>query len=866
VGDSRLIMPREPPRYVPRPRLISELDDTWDIPLVLLSAGPGSGKTALLADWARHTHAHVAWVTPAAADGRPDKFWRLLMSALRARRVITQDPLAMAADDPADRVRTLFGTVSDDVSQLAVVIDDAHVLNDPEVLDGLDSIVRGWQPGFRLILAARSDPVLPLHRYRLAGQMRELRAADLAMTKPEIRHLLDTHGVTLNPKEFEVLAARTEGWTAGVRLSAMRMQDSATPGEFVSDLALDQGSIGEYLVDEVLRHRPAAERRLLIETSFLDEVTGPLAEAVTGMHECGEMLAQLARDNSFVIPLDAVRKSFRYHQLLAEILRYLLQRQSAPPPTTLKARASAWYEQNGNVGSALYWATHIGDRSRVASLLTRGGFVDAFVSRRDLNGTGLTDLLPGTPDDAKPAERLVLTLAESVIAAVSADPGSAARELTRVRARLQGQLPPDDDSLCTADLTELVLGQKAFDRGAVDRAAQRLMARCRQTPESPIPGLGAAVLLAEAGAHFWDGDLDSAGLLLREALAEAEHAGSPALRLEVLSMTAFLDNCRSRPSSAEEAMRRAQKLLRRHSDLAPPTLLDLATAVQCTLAADFSGQAQAVRRARMPDVAGSDPGVAVMLTFHQAIEALAQDDCGNASVILRQIEGPLPPLLSALRDLLLASLHASLGRPHMVLQLLQPHRSGPFDGLVAVPRARAYLALDDQRSAIDCVRKVKATPSEHVGRLTLVEAILCEAEIAQLRDDPDRVLELLLRALEIARGEIALPFTLVADKFAGLLSRHPELAEQWPSRRQAIPALPASDTRRTMASALPEPLTEREQAVLRFLATSMSNSEIADELCLSINTVKTHLAAIYRKLPARRRREAVLRARQLELI
>jgi LuxR family maltose regulon positive regulatory protein len=233
---------------------------------------------------------------------------------------------------------------------------------------------------------------------------------------------------------------------------------------------------------------------------------------------------------------------------------------------------------------------------------------------------------------------------------------------------------------------------------------------------------------------------------------------------------------------------------------------------------------------------------------------------------LRQLEGPLPPFLSVLRDLILAGLHASLGRPHMVLRLLQPYRDGPFGGLVAVPCAWACLALDDLRPAVDGVRKVMTAPTEHTGRLTLVQAIVCEAAIAQRTDDPGQALELLLRALQIARGEIALPFTLVTDRFAGLLSRHPEVAAQWPDPLPVVPAPRASDTSRAVTGALPEPLTERERAVLRFLATSMSNSEIADELCLSINTVKTHLAAIYRKLPARRRREAVQRARQLELI
>jgi hypothetical protein len=171
-----------------------------------------------------------------------------------------------------------------------VVIDDAHVLTRSDVLDGLDNLICGWQPGLSLILAARSDPLLPLHRYRLAGQMYELRATDLAMTPSEIQEVLTAHHVTLEPRTFDILAARTEGWPAGVRLSAMRMEGTESPADFVSELALDVGSIGEYLVNEVIRRQPEPFRRLLIETSFLDEVTGPLADAITGMTGCGDML------------------------------------------------------------------------------------------------------------------------------------------------------------------------------------------------------------------------------------------------------------------------------------------------------------------------------------------------------------------------------------------------------------------------------------------------------------------------------------------------------------------------------------------------------------------------------------------------
>ena len=298
--------------------------------------GPDQAKTVLLSDWVRHTGARVAWLTPTTADADPRRFWQLLAGSLDSVAGIDRGPPgAMPQTGTFDLVQTLLANVPDQAPQLVVVIDDAHVLNHPEVLDGLDRLIRGSQ-GLRFVLSARSDPLLPLHRYRLGGQMHELRAADLALTPAEMQQMLESYDVNLKPQDFDLLAARTEGWAAGVRLSAMRMEGTEHPAAFVSELALDQGSIGEYLVDEVLRRLPEPHRRLLIETSFLVEVTGPLADAVTGMAGCGDLLVQLARENSFVIPLDAAQTRFRYHQLLAEILRYLLRR-----PAPARAAAAA---------------------------------------------------------------------------------------------------------------------------------------------------------------------------------------------------------------------------------------------------------------------------------------------------------------------------------------------------------------------------------------------------------------------------------------------------------------------------------------------------------------------------------------------
>jgi LuxR family transcriptional regulator, maltose regulon positive regulatory protein len=872
LSDSLTPVPLLPPKYVSRPRLLADLDRAADLPLTLLCAGPGAGKTVLLTEWVQKCEAQVAWITPAAADAAPRRFWNLLESALSDFADTARGASDRAAQDTSlDPVDLLLSQASESAAPLAVIIDDAHLLTHPDILDGLDKLVRRWRPGLRLILAARSDPLLPLHRYRLAGQMAELRAADLAMTPNEIRQILHAHGVSLPDRDVDVLAARTEGWAAGVRLSAMRMEGTERPADFVSQLALDAGSIGEYLFNEVLQRLPGEQRRLLIEISFLDEVTGPLADAVTGMTGSDDILAALARDNSFVIPLDPLATRFRYHQLFGEILRYLLRRRGEQEVSRLKKRAAAWFEGNGDSGSALYWAVQADDGPTAGRLLAKGGLAHALVHRHDLSGLRLRDLVPAP--DPESAESAVAAFA---VEAALAAPKTAADELARLRAWRDKHALTDGNLLVTCDLAELLLGQKACDDRAVDAAAARLLSAAGTT--SPVsPGLRAAVLLAQAAAHLWRGAHDDVSPLLEEAAAEARRDGSDGLELEALAMMACHDSLLLRANRADKAIQRAHAI-RKSKGLGAQPAMELAAAVRALFSGDLSAQARAVHRIAVTSAVGADPALDAAAALVAAGGLLARDHRVEARIILReQADRVIPPALRAYRDVMLADYETLSGRPRAALALLdrgQAPDRGPgtdrspgteFAPVTAPAAARAHLALHDLRSARDCVRDVLASPSAQVSRYTLVDALLCDARIAEADGEEGQALEILVRAFDVARGEIALPFRCAQDRFAGLLSRHRDVASQWPAAPDDA-AAPIAVPAQRLPRDLPEPLTPRELTILRLLATTMSTGEIAAELCLSVNTVKTHLASIYRKLPASRRREALLRARDLELI
>jgi LuxR family maltose regulon positive regulatory protein len=306
-------------------------------------------------------------------------------------------------------------------------------------------------------------------------------------------------------------------------------------------------------------------------------------------------------------------------------------------------------------------------------------------------------------------------------------------------------------------------------------------------------------------------------------------------------------------------------MLQKDGELHIPPALELAAATRLLIAADVAGAARALERAHVPDAVGTDPALAMAREIGWATALLASGDISRARAIAQRCPDTNLPVLTALRETLLADTETLLGRPHAALELLRDYGDGDLAVVAALPRARAHLALHDTVSAHNCVLAILATPSMLISRYSLAEAMLCDAQIAQLNDDPGRAFEMTWGAIELAQDDIVLPFLAVYGTFAPLLARHPALAARWPRPPHSGPvdvSFPAPQR----AAQLLDPLTQREQAVLRFLATSLSPAEIADQMCLSVHTVKTHLAAIYRKLSASKRREAVARARELELL
>jgi LuxR family maltose regulon positive regulatory protein len=371
---SKITPPAAPAWTVPRPRVTKLISQgTRWCPLVVVTGPAGAGKTTALACWTAAEPGPVAWVTLDQHDSRPGTFWPCVATALRRSGTLPRALPAAApakAGDHAFLLRLTSAMAAQD-PPVRLVLDNFQLLTDPGVLHGLDFVLRNVGPGLRLVAASRTDPPLRLHRYRLAGELAEIRASDLAFSETEAGLLMARHGCALPADSLVRVMRRTEGWAAGLRLAAISMAGCPGPGQFAGnlpavDLPAGDGTLAAYLEAEAVNTHPPQARDLLLDTSILEQVNAESAGVLTGHEQAGQMLQDLAQANGFVQP--AGGGWYRYHTLFAEVLRLRLRREHPDRIAPLHRRAAQWCERNGKLAQAARHAALAGDGQLAAAL------------------------------------------------------------------------------------------------------------------------------------------------------------------------------------------------------------------------------------------------------------------------------------------------------------------------------------------------------------------------------------------------------------------------------------------------------------------------------------------------------------------
>jgi LuxR family maltose regulon positive regulatory protein len=879
------------PRWRPlaRRRLFGLLDDGVEGPLTLLAAPAGYGKTLLLTSWATEARppGPVAWVRVGPGDHQPPRFWAHVLGALRGAEVVPEDGLLARLSPQAEIgdgfLHAFVAGLFELPRPVVLILDDLYEATGQAVSGQLRFLLRHAPPQLRLVVATRADPPLHLHRLRVAGQLSELREVDLAFTLEEAGALLADHGVELSGEELETLWRRTEGWAAGLRLAALSMRGQAQPGRFVADLAGDDRAIAGYLVEEVLAAQPAELREFLLRTAVVDRLSGDLADALTGGSDGARVLARLEREHVFTSATGPNRTWYRYHPLFAELLRAELRYEHAADLPDLHRRAATWHAGDDQPVLAVRHALAAGDADRAAGLLSAGW--PAMLAQGQ--AAVLAELVSRLPGD-----RVRTTPELAVVAALS-------------RLAL-GRLEEADAWLGLAAAaepwlaTEAAAGPAARGRPGAGRlrtgAAMRLarLYRARLVGDVADAGPAARVPPAPTGgedddqrtlahallgvAQLWSVQLEAAEASLEQARAEADRTGRPVVGLGATAYLALLEGARGRLGRAAELGRVAAEQARRVDWSASPQLAPahLALAVAAYHRDDLPAAAAAIDRASRSAMTGDRPlrlAAAVLGAWvaagsgrEQAREALDRLDEAVAAA-----GGRPPRLLAAGARAARAKLLAATGDEEAALADLGPAGTGPAP-VEALVLARLQLARGDPAAAGRTLAPLLAgAPGQPAPELPLlIEAHLLDALAGQELADNAAAARALRRALDLAAPEGyrrvfvegGAPVRVLLADHLHWDNTHHLLVGALLERLRAGPA-----ARRPAAQApLVVPLSEREQVVLRYLSSRLSAGEIADELYVSLNTVKTHIKSIYRKLDTNRRWDAVKRARQLQLL
>jgi len=564
VVATKLHIPPPRPERLPRPELVALLRDAPRARLVLVSAPAGAGKTTLLAGW----HADplerrpFAWLSLDPDDNDPVRFWSCVLAAVRTVRPDFGADVAAALRAPGSGVTELalpllVNALAALHEPVVLALDDYHVVSNEEVHRSLEFLIEHLPATAVLAVASRADPPLPLARLRARSELVEVRAADLRLTDEQAAALLNVGlGLDLGEDEISRLRVRTEGWAAGLQLVGLSLRGRADRRSYIESFAGDDRQIVDYLASEVLERQPAATRAFLLRTSVLDQLSGPLCDAVTGGGGSAAQLESLERENLFVIPLDARREWYRYHHLFRDLLRHGLGLEEPGLVAELHRRAYSWFRAAGLAPQAIAHATAAGDVAVAAELIAASWL--EYVNRGELETVeAWTRALPPGAAEADP--RLCIARAWMLLVL-----GRPEEVEASVRAAERGVLPGpiQDGSRSVEASAALVRTSARLLLGDVGGAAETAVLAARLEPDREAPWR-AIVTNAIGMTAFWSGRSGEAVDAFGETVSSGARVGNHTARIYAFGYLAAIAGERGRLGECDRLVEEARELARR---------------------------------------------------------------------------------------------------------------------------------------------------------------------------------------------------------------------------------------------------------------------------------------------------------------
>jgi LuxR family transcriptional regulator, maltose regulon positive regulatory protein len=865
------------PRLIDRGELLAALDRAAARKVTILSAPAGSGKTSLLRAWAdRPGQPHrLAFMQVQRDQHDAQQFWLALLDALRRASDAAGEVEPLAAtpefNGPAmvDRVLSELADARDGIT---LVIDDLHELSSPEALDLLTRLLTNLPPNVHAILAMRRDLRLRLQQLRLAGELAEIRAADLRFTEHETRELLEASGIALSDAGAALLQQRTEGWAAGLRLAAISLAGHPDPERFVAEFSGSNRTVAEYLLAEMLERQPDDVQQLLLRTCLLDRVNGELADLLTGRPGSEGILLELEDANAFVVSLDPERRWFRYHHLLGDFLRLELRRTLPEEVPGLHRLAAGWFAEHGQVVEAIRHTQAAGDWPVAARLLAD----HSFSLTLDGQMQTIQALLRAFPQGADLPELALVRAADDLL---HGHLDEAAAHVAVAESHVQ-TAPPDRRHRLQVALASLKLSlarRRGHLAGVIEQASVLASPVTGQSDEDIAldSDLRAVALMNLGTLETWSLGLPDAERHLQEGAVLARRIGRPYLEVGCLAQLAFASRIRSFATTRRRC-RQAIALAERYGWGAEPIVAPALVTLSANLVwtGEFDEGERWLRRTAQALQTDTGPGIRQLLHLatgrlhagrghlHEALKELSaaerlQSQLAGPHALANQVTGWMLTTQARL---------GMLGQAHARLAALTDERAS--SGEISNARAVICLTEGDPAGALGALADVLNGTAPVIGDVTLVETHLLAGLAHRALGDQRAANQAAERALALAEPDrLVLPFAMTDSRdLLGALPRHDTahaglLAEILDALHGASPA-PNDQP----SSPPTEELSPSELRVLRYLPTNLSRPEIASQLSVSVNTVNTHVRSIYAKLQARDRSSAVQRARELRLL
>lgn len=884
--QTKLYRPASRPGAVPRLELIARLNATvsgdpaaFTTRLTLISAPAGFGKTTLVAQWlAQLPEVTQAWLSLDDSDNDPVRFLSYLATALQP---VTGDSGAtitrLLLTPRPEAYETVLTLLINDMGQagrpIVLTLEDYHVIAAAAVHQIVAYLLDHLPGLLHIVVITRSDPPLPLSRLRAHGDLIEIRERDLRFSLVETRqYFRQIRGLSLTNEEEAALRDHTEGWVAGLQLAALSMQDRADLAGFVTTFTGSNRYIFDYLTDEVLERRPQGTKDFLLQTSILARMCGPLCDAVTGRTGGDAVLRRLDEANLFLIPLDAERTWYRYHHLFAEVLRQRLHLEQPDLVPELHRRARAWLEEQGLIYEAVTHALEGRDYEAAAEVIeaATGPLLHKGASASVLRWL---DAMPETIVYARP--RLSLARGWTFQWGPQVDPVQAENwaQHAEATASAAGALDADltGQSAALRSMVAATDGRTAFSR------------ELAQTALANLPGDSpwrSAITFTLGTTYLDDGDVGTASGYLSDAVRLSEADGVDYIHMAAASFLGDIQVWQGRLGRAAQAYEQVLSWTLPGVPLKGGVMARGGLAgVLCERNQLAEAQAHLREGLDIVNQVGGAWAAHVLLCVQSRID-VAQGRWAEALDALEQSYRMGRRNNVALVATRARALHARL-------QLAQGDRAAaeswanesnldPDDPTAGQTgwRELEYLALaavfEAQGQAAEALRLLARLldAAETQKRFGNAIAIRVQQAVALWRQGAGTAaLDTLVKALATAEPEA------YCRVFAGEGRPMVEMLRQIRERGlfanytgRLLSVMAAEDVARRREAALPEPLSPRELDVLHLAAAGASNKAIAQQLVISLPTVKKHIGNILVKLDATNRGQAVARARELGLL